>query len=284
MEQQKTVAAIHDISGFGKCSLTVVLPILSAAGIQTSVVPTAVLSTHTGGAFRGYTYRDLTPDLPAFAAHWNSLGLKFDAIYSGFLGSFDQISIVSQMIDLFRKDDSLVMVDPVMGDNGRLYSTYTPEMAKGMRELCAKADIVVPNMTEAAFLLREEFFDGPYRQEHIEEILLRLCDLGPKQAVITGVWFTPDQVGSAGYCRETKEYSYAFSRRAPGMYHGTGDIYGSVLLSALLNGLALQDAMEVAVDFTCESILRTLEAGTKVEYGVNFEAGLPKLMQQLHFL
>ena len=148
--RQKRIAAIHDISCVGRCSLTVALPILSAAGYETSVLPTAVLSTHTGG-FTGFTYRDLTEDISPIAAHWQSLGLHFDALYSGFLGSYAQIGLISGLIDTFKKSDTLVMVDPVMADDGKYYSVYSPDMAAGMKKLCAKADIITPNLTEAAF-------------------------------------------------------------------------------------------------------------------------------------
>ncbi|MEL1136668.1 pyridoxal kinase, partial [Desulfitobacterium sp. THU1] len=152
MERQKRVAAIHDISCVGRCSLTVALPILSAAGLDTGVLPTAVLSTHTGG-FEGFTYRDLTEDIEPISKHWQSLNLKFDALYSGFLGSFEQIDLVADLFKTFREEGTLVMVDPVMADNGVLYSVYSPEMAKGMAKLCSMADIMVPNLTEAAFML-----------------------------------------------------------------------------------------------------------------------------------
>lgn len=278
--RQKRIAAIHDISGFGKCSLTVVLPVLSAAGIETSALPTAVLSTHTGGLGK-CTYRDLTEDMRAYAAHWKSLNLSFDALYTGFLGSEEQIGIVSDVIDDFRTGDMLVMVDPVMADNGKLYATCTPEMARGMKRLCEKADLIVPNLTEAAFLLGEEFYDGPYDRAYIEGVLHRLSDLGPRMVVLTGVWFSPGLLGAAGLDRETGRVTYAFSPRIEGAYHGTGDLFGSALLAGLLNEMSLRDAMQLAVDFTCGSIRRTREAGTDRRYGVNFEAGLPRFMEEL---
>lgn len=280
MERQKRVAAIHDISGFGKCSLTVALPIISAAGIETSVMPTAVLSTHTGG-FTGFTYRDLTEDLPPFAAHWKSLGLQFDALYSGFLGSFEQIDIVEDIFRQFRTEDNLIMVDPVMADNGELYSIYTSEMAKGMARLCKSADLIVPNLTEAAFLLEREYQEGPYEKQEIEELLKALAALGPKKVVLTGVWFDESQLGSAGYDSTTGEISYAFSERIEGSYHGTGDVYGSALLAGLLNGLGLQKSMQLAVDFTCGAIRRTKAAGTDIRFGVNFEMEIPTLLKNL---
>jgi pyridoxine kinase len=154
--KQKRIAAIHDISCVGRCSLTVALPILSAAGIDTGILPTAVLSTHTGG-FENFTYRDLTEDITPIASHWKSLDLKFDALYSGFLGSYEQIDLVSNLFELFKDQDTLILVDPVMADNGEFYSVYSPEMAKGMARLCQKADIIVPNLTEAAFMLDEPY-------------------------------------------------------------------------------------------------------------------------------
>lgn len=280
MMRQKRVAAIHDLSGFGKCSLTVALPILSAAGVETCAVPTAVLSSHTGG-LAGYTYRDLTEDLPGFQKQWKQLGLRFDALYSGFLGSYEQIAMVSELIEAFRTDDTLVLVDPVFADNGKLYSTITPAMASDMKKLCEKADIIVPNLTEAAFLLGEEFYDGPYDRVYIEGILRRLSDLGPSRVILTGVWFRSELLGAAGYDRESDFVSYAFSPRISGVYHGTGDIFASALLAGLLNGMKLANAMQLAVDFTVGSIQRTKEAGTDPRYGVNFEAGIPQFIREL---
>ena len=280
MNKLKRVAAIHDLSGFGKCSLTVALPILSAAGIEVSAVPTAILSSHTGG-LPDYTYRDLTADMPGFTKQWKQLGLQFDALYSGFLGSYGQIEIVSDFFDTFRTKNNLIMVDPVMADNGKLYSTITPLMAEGMVQLCRKADLIVPNVTEAAFLLGEEFREGPYTRNYIEDLLCRLSELGPKHVVITGVWFSPDLVGAAGYSSDIGNVSYAFSPRVKGYYQGTGDIFASVLLAGILDELSLGNAMQLAADFTSGCIQRTREAGTDVRFGVNFEAGLPNFMREL---
>lgn len=167
-DYQKRVAAIHDLSGFGKCSLTVALPILSAAGIEACAMPTAILSTHTGG-ISGYTYHDLTSDMRAFMQHWKSLDIQFDATYSGFLGSFEQLDLVKEFFELFRSKNNLILVDPVMADNGELYRIFQPEFAVGMRSLCKKADIIVPNLTEAALLLEESYHPGPYTQAYIEK-------------------------------------------------------------------------------------------------------------------
>ncbi len=280
MKRQKRVAAIHDISGFGKCSLTVALPIISAAGIETSVMPTAVLSTHTGG-FTGFTYRDLTEDLRPFAQHWKSLNLEFDAIYSGFLGSFEQLDIVSDFFDQFKKTDNIILVDPVMADNGELYKIFTPEFAKGMAELCKKADIIVPNMTEACLILNESYHPGPYSKEYIEQILKNLTKLGPKKVVLTGVFFNESELGAATYDTTTNTFGYAFSDRIPGYFHGTGDIFGSALLSAILNGFDLNQSAGIAVSFTTESIRRTAEAKTDIRFGVNFEESIPNFLKEL---
>ncbi|AGI47781.1 Pyridoxal/pyridoxine/pyridoxamine kinase [Thermoplasmatales archaeon BRNA1] len=276
---EKRVLAVHDISCVGKCSLTVALPIISAAGIECSGMPTAVLSTHTGG-FTGFTYRDLTSDLVPIADHWKTLDVKFDGIYTGFLGSFEQIDIVSQLIDDFGKD-ALVAVDPVMADNGQLYSIFDRTFPAGMRKLCSKADLILPNFTEATLMLGEEYVPGPYGRDYVEGLLKRLSGIGPSKIVLTGVFFDDSEVGAASYDAETGEIDYAFAETIPGYYHGTGDIFSSVVVSGLMNGLSLARSTAIAVDFTQRSIVRTHEAGTDVRFGVNFEAGIPKLLKDL---
>ena len=277
---QKRVAAIHDLSGFGKCSLTVALPILSAAGIETSALPTAILSTHTGG-ISGYTYRDLTEDMRPVMKHWKSLDIKFDAIYTGFLGSFEQLDIVKEFFDAFRQEDNLILVDPVMGDNGELYTVFTREFAAGMRMLCQKADIIVPNLTEAALLLDEPYHPGPYTHAYIESLLRKLGALGPLKVVLTGVYFKEDELGAATYDRTTDTIDYVFTQKIPGYYHGTGDVFASALLSALLNDFSLIDAAAIAVHFTTDSIRRTYKAKTDYRFGVNFEQSFPDFLKEL---
>ena len=275
MNKQKRVAAIHDISCFGKCSLTVALPIISAAGIETSVIPTAVLSTHTGG-FKGYTFRNLTSDLKPIAEHWSSLGLKFDAIYTGYLGSFEQLNIVSEMIKLLKTPDTLIIVDPVMADNGKLYASFPQNFPEGMKKLCSIADVIVPNLTEASLLLGVPYNEGPYTKDYIESMLQGLKKLGSKSVVLTGVSFDNGLLGAA--CIDSDgSISYSFTERVEGYYHGTGDVFASALTSGLLKGLTLEKAIKVAADFTVAAIKRTKEAGTDVRYGVNFEAGLRDL-------
>lgn len=280
---QKRVAAIHDLSGFGKCSLTVALPILSAAGIETSALPTAFLSTHTGG-ISGYTYRDLTADMRPVMQHWKSLDIRFDAIYTGYLGSFEQLDIVKEFFDTFRTEDNLILVDPVMGDNGELYTSFTHEFAAGMRSLCQKADIIVPNLTEASLLLDEPFCPGPYTASYIESILLKLSELGPKKIVLTGVFFNEDELGAATYDRTTNTTDYVFTQKIPGYYHGTGDVFASALLAALLNDFNLIESAAIAVKFTTDSIRRTYNAKTDYRFGVNFEQSFPDFLKELKLL
>ena len=280
LTKQKRVAAIHDISCVGRCSLTVALPIISAAGFDTSVLPTAVLSTHTGG-FENFTYRDLTADIRPISDHWQSLALEFDALYSGFLGSFEQIDLVAQLFHTFQSENTLTLVDPVMADHGELYSIYTPEMAKGMTKLCAKADIIVPNLTEAAFLLDEPYVGEDYDQNYIEELLVRLSQLGSKKVVVTGISFDPAKLGAATYDTETRTFDYAFNDRVADYFHGTGDIFGSTLLSGLLNDFNLRESTQIAVDYTRECILQTVALGQEKRYGVCFERAIPYLIKRL---
>lgn len=280
---QKRVAAIHDISGFGKCSLTVALPIISAAGIEVSAIPTAVLSTHTGG-IEGFTYRDLTEDMAPFAKHWKSLNLHFNAIYSGFLGSFEQIDIVSNIFDMLKTDDTLIMVDPCMADNGKLYSIYNESMVSGMVKLCRKANIIVPNLTEAAFMLNKPFIEGPYTKKYIEDTLKELATLGCKKVVITGVYFDDKTLGAASYDCVKNEITYSFNKIVNGSFHGTGDVFASALLSGILNGFSLTESTQIAVDFTYNSIHLTELAQTDRRFGVNFEENLPNFIKSLKLI
>ena len=275
---QKRVAAIHDISCFGKCSLTVALPVISAAGIEASVIPTAVLSTHTGG-FAGFTYRDLTDDILPVVRHWQTLDLKFDAVYTGFLGSFEQIDIMTEVFAALKTPDNLILVDPVMADNGKLYSIFPPDFPEGMKKLCAYADIIVPNMTEAALLVGDEYREGPYDKAYIEELMERLAETGPQRVVLTGVYFDDEELGAA-VC-ENGAVTYLMSSRIEGYYHGTGDLFASALLAGVLTGLSLAEAAQAAITLTVESILRTRAAGTDVRFGVNFEAGLADFAMRL---
>ena len=277
---QKRVLAIHDISCVGKCSLTVALPIISAAGIECSVLPTAVLSTHTGG-FTGYTFRDLTADIDGIIAHWKTLDLKIDAVYTGYLGSFEQLALVERIIDELCDGDTLVLVDPVMADNGVLYGGFSADFPAGMANLCKKASVIVPNLTEASLMLGCEYIGSGYSREYIEDMLRALSALGPKRVVLTGVSFEKGKLGAACFDAETGDISYTFCDEVAGYYHGTGDVFGSALVSAVLCGKAIDEAAAAAVKFTVGSIERTAKAGTDVRYGVDFESGLADFARSL---
>lgn len=266
-------AAIHDLSGFGKCSLTVALPVLSACGVETSALPTAVLSTHTGG-FTDFTYRDLTADVLPMARHWKSFGAGFGAVYSGFLGSGEQIGMVEEIIAMFRTPRTLVLVDPVMGDGGKLYRTYTPAMADGMVRLCRRADAVAPNMTEASRILGLPYDPGPYTEEYLRQVLRGLCGLGPRMAVITGACLREGELGAACYDARTGVMSLSLRERVPGFFHGTGDLFASALLGGLLSGMALESACDTAVEFTHRTIVTTAESGAERRFGPKFERHL----------
>ena len=277
---QRRVAAIHDLSGLGRCSLSVIMPVLAASGAECCALPTALVSSHTGG-LAGYTYRGLTDDMAGFARQWSALNIPFSALYSGFLGSARQIEVVSEIFSQLKGPKTVVLVDPVMADHGKLYKTYTEEMAGRMVELCRHADIITPNLTEAGLLLGLPYRGEPKTEEEVTEVLRRLAELGPRKVVLTGVSRGKMELGSAGYDRETGSYYYAFAPRVAGSFPGTGDLYSSALLAGLLRGKELGQAMQIAVDYTQGSIARTWAAGTDPRLGVNFEAGIPGFIKAL---
>ena len=277
---QKKVLAIHDISCLGRCSLTAAIPIISVSGAEVIPLPTAVLSTHTGG-FTDFTFRDLTEDMRPIVKHWKKLGVHFDVIYTGYLGSTEQVAIVKEIIRDFSTDDTLVVVDPVMADAGKYYSLITPDFAIGMRELCKMADIITPNMTEAAFLLDEEYKEHCAGAE-VEAILKKLAALGPKKIVLSGVSSEDSSlIGAAAYDVSLNMVSYSFSEKINGFYHGTGDTFASALIAALTRNAKIEDATRVAVEYTLACIRRTYEEGTDTRYGVDIENEFPTLMRLL---
>ena len=277
---QKRVITIQDISCIGRCSLTVALPILSAAGVETSILPTAILSTHTGG-FTGYTFRDLTEDVKPITEHWKTLDISVDAIYTGYLGSEEQQQLIAEIFEDFRQQETVILVDPAMADQGKLYPAFDTQFALGMRDLCKLADIIVPNLTEASFMLEAPYLGENYDQAQIEETLRALAALGPKQAVLTGVSFEPGRLGAAAYDRDLDSFEYYFTEKIEGYYHGTGDIYSSALLAAILREKSLADAIRIACEYTVAAIRRTHNAGTDPKFGVDFESELGMLIDLL---
>ena len=275
----KRILTIQDISCVGKCSLTVALPIISSFGIETSVLPTAVLSTHT--AFNGFTFRDLTSDMLSIAKHWKTQNINFDSIYTGYLGSLEQIEIVSKIFDDFKTDKNFILVDHVMGDNGKLYHGFDQNFADRMSKLCSKADIIVPNLTEASFMLHQEYVSEGYDEKYIINTLKKLSKLGAKISVLTDVSFNGKDLGVYGYDKENNEYFSYFREKLPESFHGTGDVFASTLLGAITKGNTPQKALEIAVDFTVESIKRTLDNKDRNWYGVDFEKALPYLINKI---
>lgn len=273
----KKVVTIQDISCFGKCSLTVALPVISAMGIETAVIPTAVLSTHTGG-FQGYTFRDLTSDIPAIANHWKSINLNFNAIYTGYLGSQEQIQIVSDFFDDFKTENTIIVVDPVMGDAGKLYAGFTPDFAEKMAKLCTKADYIIPNMTEVSYLLGIPYCEN-YDEDFIKDCLKKLAQLGCKVPVITGVHFDDTRQGAMAYDSAENKFYSSFSENINRTIHGTGDIFASVFTGAAVLGKPIQEILDIAVQYTIDCINATLPDIDEMWYGSSFELCIGKLVE-----
>ncbi|MBO5105281.1 MAG: pyridoxamine kinase [Clostridia bacterium] len=278
--RQKRIAAIHDISGIGKCSLTVALPIISVAGIECAAMPTALLSTHTGG-FKNIYIEDLTKGIMPIANHWKNEGFEFDAIYSGYLGSMEQVDLIKNCISVLKGDKTLVVVDPVMGDNGRLYQSFSPEFAFKMRELCAVADIITPNVTEACLMLSEDYKAPPYTKRYIEELLLKLSEICSGTIVLTGACLSENEQGAAAYNSKNGKISFISCPRMAGIYHGTGDVFASTFVSGMVLEKGMEKSLKAAVEFTKLAIENTKENLPELWYGVNFEGVLPKLPKLL---
>lgn len=270
------VAAIHDLSGFGRCSISVILPVLSAMGVQVCPVPTAVLSSHTGG-LGDPVIRDLTDYIEPALRHYQSLGVEFEAVYTGFLGSGEQVDCCLEFFKSYPK--ALKIVDPVMGDNGRPYRTCTPELRRRMSELAAAADIITPNITEAAMLLEESYPAAPLTRSEAKSMLLRLSHMGPKRVVITGAELAQGGLASLGYDGENGSFWYVPCEYIPVHYPGCGDIYASVLLGAELSGASLPIAMARAAAFTELCVKTTYSYGSDPRYGVMLESVLGSLLK-----
>lgn len=267
------ILTIQDISCIGQCSMTVALPILSACGQETCILPSAVLSTHTGG-FGKPTVRDLTDSLPAMWQHWQVQGITFDAIYTGYLGSRAAIEYAGQIMDTMLTPGGKIIVDPAMADNGKLYSGFDETYARDMAQLCRRADVMLPNITEAAMMT-----GMPYRERYEEEYIRALLEkLEGKAVVLTGVSFLPEQTGVA--IRTGAGIEYYAHNRVGRSYHGTGDIFASCLTGAWVGGKSMARAARIASDYTCRCIENTYQDPAHW-YGVKFETALPQLMEML---
>lgn len=272
----KKILTIQDISCVGQCSLTVALPILSACGLETCVLPSAVLSTHTAG-FSGYTFRDLTEDMPAIMAHWVKENIRFRAIYTGYLGSTKQIAYVSDIFAATGTEDCVKVVDPAMADNGKLYPGFDGEFVEAMKSLCAKADYIVPNITESCFLTGMDY-RTVYDKAYIDEMLEKLQTLGCRNIILTGVSYRPGKTGIEVV--ENGVRNYYEHDLLPNSCHGTGDIYASAFVGAFVRGKSAYDAARIAADYTVACIEATAEEENHW-YGAKFEPVLIKLIQAL---
>ena len=274
----KRILTIQDISCLGRCSLTVALPIISAMGVETCIIPTAVLSTHT--MFPGFTFRDLTDEIKPITEHWKENQIDFDALYTGYLGSIEQVDLVMGVFEDFKKEDNLIVVDPVIGDNGRIYPVLSMEFAREMTKLCQKADIIVPNLTEAALMTGREYREN-YDENYVKDMLKALAELGAKINVLTGIGFSENELGIMGYHSEEDRFFSYFNKKYPVLCHGTGDIYASTCVGALMNEKSVEESFAIAVDYISEIIRLTEMDHDKRSYGVNFEQAIPYLIERL---
>ena len=274
----KRILTIQDISCFGKCSITIALPVISAMGVETVILPTAVLSTHT--MFKNFTVKDLTDQLLPIVEHWKSEGITFDAIYTGYLGSAEEIDIVKQIFRMFKTDDTMIFIDPVMADNGKLYPAFDEAYAALNAGLCAEADVIVPNITEACFMTGTEYKEV-YDEAYILDLLNKLAKLGAKTVVLTGVSLSEGKTGVYGLETETGRTFCYQNDRIDASYHGTGDLFSSVAVGAVVQGRPLEEALAIAADYTAETIQVTLDSPEKPWYGVDFETTIPDLLRKL---
>lgn len=277
MRRHPRVLSVQDLSCIGQCSLTAALPVLSACGAECCVLPTAVLSTHTGPEFTPPHVRDLTGDLEPVWRSWQAQGISFDGIGVGYLASLAQQELVSQLIEGLRGPETLVLLDPVMGDHGRFYSGFGPDFARGMRELCAKSDIILPNLTEARFLLGDWSVPETYDEAFCRETALALADLGAKWVVLTGLDCLYGHVCTLLCHCGTGEIQLIRQPRLPGRHHGTGDLFAAACLGLLLRGEPLETAAEQAGVFVAAAIQNTEPAH---DYGVRFEGCLGMLTER----
>ena len=275
----KRILTIQDISCFGKCSITIALPVISAMGVETVILPTAVLSTHT--MFQNFTVKDLTDQLLPITQHWKKEGFHFDAIYTGYLGSAEEIEIAKQIFEMFKTDDTMIIIDPVMADNGKLYPAFDMDYAKRNAGLCSYADIIVPNITEACFMTDTEYKEV-YDEAYILDLLHKLAKLGAKTVVLTGVSLSEGKTGVYGLNTVTGQTFVYQNDRVDASYHGTGDVFSSVSVGALVQGISPEKAFKIAADYTAKTIEVTLENPDKPWYGVDFETTLPQLIEMLH--
>lgn len=276
MTNFKPVAAIHDLSGVGRCSLTVIIPALSALGVQCCPIPTAIFSTHTGG-LGPVVKQDLTDYLLPTLAHYQSLDLEFGGIYTGYLSSEHQVDHCLRYMEAY--PNALHIVDPVMGDHGKAYKAYTPVMQNRMKELVARAEVITPNLTEACLLLGLPYTEQALEIGFLKELLIKLSQLGPTCVILTGLRIAgSDKLVNAGYDGSTGSMHFAAVDRVPAAFPGTGDLFASIITGELVKGHSLKDAMAAATAFSALAVRISHEAGTDTRYGVLLEPVLSHLI------
>ena len=280
MNKDKRVLTVQDISCVGQCSLTVALPIISACGIETAVLPSAVLSTHTGG-FTGFTFRDLTEDIPGIVAHWEKEKIGFDAVYTGYLGSKRQIELVRDIFRRVTNPGCVKIVDPAMADNGKLYTGFDAAFAAEMATLCGDADIVLPNITEASFITGLPYVGAGYDEAYIEGLMQAVLALGAGAVVLTGVSYDPRKLGVAVLKKGESKPAYYFHEHLPKNSHGTGDIFAAAFTGAYVSGRSMLEAARLAADFTLAGMKATVGDDSHW-YGTKFEKALPLLVSELN--
>lgn len=271
----KKIVSVQDISCFGQCSLTVALPIISALGIETAVIPTTVLSTHTG-KFKNYTFCDLTSEIPKIQKHWNEYNIKFDALYSGYLGSPKQIDYVLDLYNSIKLPDSKLYIDPVMGDNGKFYSGFTKEFAKLMKKYCSYAAVITPNITEAHFLMESGELKGSYTEKEMIDTAKNICCHDDQKVIITGIPVCDNKMAVASYDSKSSICDIYYQPRITGNFHGTGDIFASMCFALLLKNYTLSDAVRLTSDFVVSCIRNTPDT-SEHWYGVHFEECLKEI-------
>jgi pyridoxine kinase len=269
------ILTVQDISCVGQCSLTVALPVISAFGVETCILPSAVLSTHTGG-FTGYTFRDLTDDIPAIEKHWQKENIKFDAFYTGYIGNPKQIDYIADIVKTLSSDGAKLIVDPAMADYGKLYCGFDANFVGEMRRLAEKADYILPNITESAFLLGEEYVAENHTEEYIAKLLKGLYVMGAKNIIIKGVRFGDKKIGVATY--DGKNIEYYLHEKIDKNSHGTGDLYASCFVGSLMNGYSLRESAQNAAELTLKAIKATIGDDTHW-YGVKFEKIIPDIVK-----
>jgi pyridoxine kinase len=272
----KRILTVQDISCLGKCSITIALPVISALGVECVILPTAVLSNHT--LFKAFTVKDLSDQIVPITSQWQSEGVEFDAIYTGYLGTEEQIDMMKDLFKTFGSgDDKLIFVDPVMADNGKLYPAFDMDYARKNTELCSCADIIVPNITEACIMTGMEYREE-YDEAYVKELLSRVVNLGARISVLTGVSLSEGKTGVMGYDREKDEYSVYQNDKVDATFHGTGDLFSSTVIGEIMHGKDWKDAVRIAADYTAHTIAVTMNDPKKPWYGVNFEETIPYLV------